>query len=444
MAQILVVDDEIGIRELLSEILADEGHDVRLAENAATARKAREAARPDLVLLDIWMPDMDGVSLLREWSVNGLLSMPVVMMSGHGTIDTAVEATRIGAVDFLEKPIALQKLLATVKKALKQDKPVVRTPPNLGRFSAIPSLNELRRRLEQASQKVRVLHLSQAQRPVSEWLARTLQGAGQPWLDFSTLNEVLSQDKLESLSGGVLFVPELAQLGKSQQMSLAFALERVERFRFHLVTASEHPCIDILRRGESTETGPCAWLAQWDTSLLQRLCEVWIDLPDIHSLKAHWPVLVDILLALLAEQGVFPPRQLSEEASQFLRERGHFSDWNDWITVTRNLGLQALDQLVLPRDLENFFLGRSPKQLPSQAWDEFLALPLKEARDLFERHYLQIQMEREGGNMTRLAERSGLERTHLYRKLRQLGLSSPRGQGQGQGKTHDASPVEAE
>lgn len=123
MAKILVVDDEIGIRELLSEILYDEGHTVELAENAAQARASRLKARPDLVLLDIWMPDSDGVSLLKEWSSQGLLDMPVIMMSGHATVDTAVEATRIGAVDFLEKPITLQKLLKTVQSGLAR--PVV-------------------------------------------------------------------------------------------------------------------------------------------------------------------------------------------------------------------------------------------------------------------------------------------------------------------------------
>ncbi len=123
MARILVVDDEVGIRELLSEILYDEGHTVELAENAAEARAARARKRPDLVLLDIWMPDTDGVSLLREWGSQGLLDMPVIMMSGHATVDTAVEATRIGAVDFLEKPITLQKLLKTISAALAR--PVV-------------------------------------------------------------------------------------------------------------------------------------------------------------------------------------------------------------------------------------------------------------------------------------------------------------------------------
>jgi DNA-binding NtrC family response regulator len=119
MASILVVDDEMGIRELLNEILTDEGHTVYAAESAMQARTIREQMRPDLVLLDIWMPDVDGISLLKEWSKTGQLTMPVVMMSGHATIDTAVEATRIGALNFLEKPIALQKLLKTVSKALE-------------------------------------------------------------------------------------------------------------------------------------------------------------------------------------------------------------------------------------------------------------------------------------------------------------------------------------
>ena len=123
MATILVVDDELGIRGLLSEILSDEGHTIELAENAAQARAARERLRPDLVLLDIWMPDVDGISLLKEWGAASLLSMPVIMMSGHGTIDTAVEATKYGATAFLEKPITLQKLLRAVEQALVRPTP---------------------------------------------------------------------------------------------------------------------------------------------------------------------------------------------------------------------------------------------------------------------------------------------------------------------------------
>lgn len=123
--EILVVDDEVGIRELLSEILFDEGYRIHLAENAAQARSFRENHEPDLVLLDIWMPDTDGLTLLKEWVAQELLTMPVIMMSGHGTIETAMEAMRIGAADFLEKPIALQKLLSTVAKVIQQGAPVL-------------------------------------------------------------------------------------------------------------------------------------------------------------------------------------------------------------------------------------------------------------------------------------------------------------------------------
>jgi DNA-binding NtrC family response regulator len=132
MATILVVDDELGIRDLLFEILNDEGHHVELAMNAAQARAVRATVQPDLVLLDIWMPDTDGVTLLKEWATNGLLNMPVIMMSGHATIDTAVEATRIGAMAFLEKPITMQKLLKAVEQGLN------RKPVTTGRSAALP------------------------------------------------------------------------------------------------------------------------------------------------------------------------------------------------------------------------------------------------------------------------------------------------------------------
>jgi DNA-binding NtrC family response regulator len=134
MATILVVDDELGIRDLLSEILNDEGHTVELAENAAQARAVRAQLRPDLVLLDIWMPDTDGVTLLKEWASSGLLSMPVIMMSGHATIDTAVEATRIGATAFLEKPITMAKLLKAVDQGLNK------TPAKPGGIAMVSSL----------------------------------------------------------------------------------------------------------------------------------------------------------------------------------------------------------------------------------------------------------------------------------------------------------------
>lgn len=172
MARILVVDDEVGIRELLSEILYDEGHTIELAENAAQARAARLRMRPDLVLLDIWMPDTDGVTLLKEWGSQGLLDMPVIMMSGHATIDTAVEATRIGAIDFLEKPITLQRLLKTISTGLARGRlPVVKSAS--GAFvPAVPAA------------------VAQAAPEVAEVLAPSVQEVATPAADPSLLGDI--------------------------------------------------------------------------------------------------------------------------------------------------------------------------------------------------------------------------------------------------------------
>src|SRR3954463_11492918 len=182
MASILVVDDEVGIRELLSEILADEGHQVTLAESAGDARRLRERARPDLVLLDIWMPDTDGITLLKEWASAGLLTMPVVMMSGHGTIDTAVQATRIGAYDFLEKPIALQKLLATVGRALKHGGEQSQANLSLAALGRAPIVSELKARLERvANVRSPVLLIAEPGCGI-ELCARMLHARNAPWV----------------------------------------------------------------------------------------------------------------------------------------------------------------------------------------------------------------------------------------------------------------------
>ncbi len=181
--EILVVDDEIGIRELLSEILFDEGYRVHLAENASQARDFRKQQTPDLVLLDIWMPDTDGVTLLKEWVAQDLLTMPVIMMSGHGTIETAVEATRIGAVDFLEKPVSLQKLLDTVAKAIRQGVPRLRRHSDIAErnsaIKAVPVVSELLDLpLREAHDHFDTLYFNNLMRKESGNMARVAQKAG--------------------------------------------------------------------------------------------------------------------------------------------------------------------------------------------------------------------------------------------------------------------------
>ena len=411
MAIILVVDDEVGIRELLSEILIDEGYDVRLAENATAARRIRGELRPDLVLLDIWMPDTDGISLLKEWHAAGQLNMPVVMMSGHGTIDTAVEATRFGAFDFLEKPIALQKLLSTVQKALKHDAPQQRLPLTLEAFGRSAFIKEFKRRLEQAATKSPLLLLKGATGGMAEICARTLQPPRAPWLDLSSVSSALTQEMLEKVSGGLLFVPDLSVLGKMQQMNLAYAIERLDKLNLQLVAAIARPLASLADAG-------------WENKLLTRLGEVWVAMPSLAGHADELPEIAGLLLSNFVERGEVPVRRFSTGALNALRTVPWRSlpeaSWSDLYALVRNLALTALDEEISAEDVSRV----TPEK--EEAADEMLSLlplldqPLREARDAFEKLYFEHHLRLEGGNMTKLAERSGLERTHLYRKLKQL------------------------
>lgn len=411
MAIILVVDDEVGIRELLSEILIDEGYDVRLAENATAARLVRNELRPDLVLLDIWMPDTDGITLLKEWHAAGHLNMPVVMMSGHGTIDTAVEATRFGAFDFLEKPIALQKLLSTVQKALKHDKPPARQALTLEAFSRLAFVKEFKRRMEQALAKSPILLLKGASGGMAEICARTLQLPRAPWLDLSGVSSALTQEMLEKVTGGILFVPDLSGFGKMQQMNLAFAVDRLEKLNLQMIVASATPLAAL---GE----------AGWDSKLLARLGEIWVALPSLAGHGDELPEIAGLLLTNFVERGEVPQRRLSTAALNALRtlpwKRSPESSWSDLYALVRNLALTSLEDEISAEDVARVMppdAGGSPEILSLlPLFDQ----PLREARDAFEKMYFEHHLRLEGGNMTKLAERSGLERTHLYRKLKQL------------------------
>lgn len=411
MAIILVVDDEVGIRELLSEILIDEGYDVRLAENATAARQVRNDLRPDLVLLDIWMPDTDGISLLKEWHAAGHLNMPVVMMSGHGTIDTAVEATRFGAFDFLEKPIALQKLLSTVQKALKHDKPPARPALTLESFTRSGFVKEFKRRLEQAAAKSPALLIKGANGGMAEICARTLQLPRAPWLDLSEVSSALTQEMLEKITGGILFVPNLAVLGKMQQMNLAFAMERLEKLNLQLVAATVAPLSALAEAG-------------WDGKLLARIGEVWVAMPSLAGHGDELPEIAGLLLTNFVERGEVPLRRFSTAALNTLRslpwKRQPDSSWSDLYVLVRNLALTSLDEEISADDVLRVMPQDGGERPEMQSLLPLFDQPLREARDAFEKLYFEHHLRLEGGNMTKLAERSGLERTHLYRKLKQL------------------------
>jgi len=422
MAEILVVDDEVGIRELLSEILADEGHSVVVAENATRARELRGSRRPDLVLLDIWMPDADGISLLKEWSANGLLTMPVVMMSGHGTIDTAVEATRIGAVDFLEKPIALQKLLATVKKCLKPDASATRQNYAVDSLLQIGLLKKFGQRIAQSAKHSPILFLRGAQGLIAEVGARSLLAPHAPWLNLSQESRAITQEMLEQHAGGVLFLPELSGAGRMTQMNLSFVLERLTKYRLTLVVASSVSTEQIIDSGV-------------DAALVQRLSDVWVGLPALSESASDLPELLPALLTLLCEQGNVPHRYMAPDALNVLRQKhwnGGDGGWGALLGTLKNLALNALEETISRQDVDALLQSVS-EPAPDKGVEEadgslveFYEMPLKDARDAFERLYLTHHIARSNGNMTRVAEQSGLERTHLYRKFKQLGITLER------------------
>jgi two-component system, NtrC family, nitrogen regulation response regulator NtrX len=407
MAQILVVDDEVGIRELLSEILSDEGHDVTVAENATRAREARERARPDLVLLDIWMPDADGVTLLKEWAAGGQLTMPVIMMSGHGTIETAVEATRIGALDFLEKPIALQKLLATVKRALRGQEMRPAVPLSLSNFGRSGLLAELKRRLAQLAGSAAPLLLRGERGAMPELFARYLQPPGAPWLAAGEAFAETSQRALSKAAGGVLFVEELARLSRGQQKHLSFILSKAERNKVRVVSAtSSDPRMLVDTLG-------------FDSTLMAKLAELSIGLPALRSYAEDIPDIANLMLQQLLETRYCPTRRLSIGALNMLRNCQWPGNLEELQAAVRNLALTSLEEEIAVSDVE-----RIVHELQSQPADSWLLLerPLREARDAFERTYLEHHLALENGSIARVAEKSGLERTHLYRKLKQLGI----------------------
>lgn len=420
MPQILVVDDEVGIRELLSEILTEEGYTVRSAANAAEARQARQDARPDLVLLDIWMPDMDGISLLKEWSAAGLLNMPVVMMSGHATIDTAVEATRIGAVDFLEKPIALQKLLSTVRHAMRHATVNQKVALSLASITRSTVLRDFRKRLEQVARGSRVVFLKDLHGGVAELCARTLQLPQMPWLDIATLANPVNQEVLQKVQGGVVFCGNLASLGRMQQMNLAFVLDRLDKFSLTLVTASSKPL--------------AALEGAWDGAQIRRLGEIWVSLPALSSCQDDIPEIASLLLAQLVECREIEARHLSMGALNRLRQSVWQDESGGWLALhaaLRNVALSALEEEISEAAVQAILPSSNVAQQDETAGElkVWLAMPLREARDAFEKRYFEDLLRREKGNMTRVSEQSGLERTHLYRKLKQLGVATGRQQG---------------
>lgn len=421
---ILIVDDEIGIRELLSEILQDEGFNVALAENAGEARLYRNQKQPRLVLLDIWMPDTDGITLLKEWARNGQLTMPVIMMSGHATIDTAVEATKIGALDFLEKPIGLQKLLSTIKRALQYpiERPVVEH--NLSALGIHKVIQELKSQLDKIADKDNMPLLLNGEPGCGyEICARYLTPSNAPFISPLSNDDIASSpaDLIQRAAGGTLFIREIAYLEAKAQAGLAYIIARLEKNKIRLICASSVRLQEVASRFPAES---------WHI-----LSQLVITLPVLREHREDIPLLAERYLLQQVVNNRLGPRRLTQAALNVLSRHDWPGNVDQLNNLMRSIALTSkdgdIDAPPIMRILAQFSNEDDPvyetdlhetNLLPQFNFD----LPLREARDQFEKFYLERHIELANGNMSRVAEKIGLERTHLYRKLKQLGIHMPK------------------
>ncbi|MPZ42141.1 MAG: response regulator [Betaproteobacteria bacterium] len=411
MQQILVVDDEVGIRELLSEILRDEGYQVRLAENASQAREMRVQNRPDLILLDIWMPDTDGITLLKEWAAGGMLTMPVVMMSGHGTIETAVEATRIGAFDFLEKPIALQKLLGTVGRALKRGAVEPHAPLSLGSLGRSAVINELKQRLERVRSLRSPVLVAAEPGSGAEVCARFLHQPNTPWVapDSTGMLAEAPMELAEKARDGTLFLHDVSELARLEQRGLLLLIGKLDKYNARLVCAVSRSLPDMVAVGT------------FDVRLFGALSAVTVSVPSLRQHREDVPELASLMLARGIEAKELPPKHFSTAALNALRNHDWPGNLLQLENVVRSAALSALGDEITLDDVQRVAASFDLEPV-TPASSLPLDLPLREARDAFERVYFEHHLGLESSNMSRVAERVGLERTHLYRKLKQLGI----------------------
>ncbi|HEX9802802.1 MAG TPA: sigma-54 dependent transcriptional regulator [Gammaproteobacteria bacterium] len=444
---ILVVDDEPDIRSLLKEILEDEGYSVETAEDAATARKARRRHRPDLILLDIWMPDVDGITLLKEWTEEEPLTQPVIIMSGHGNVETAVEATRLGAYDYIEKPLSLAKLLLTIEHALESYN---LQRENVGLRQVIQAVAEpigrsrpfqqLRQQALQIAQHDTTVLLSGEAGSGKHLFARYLHNNSArrngPFLraDISVItnseqcNQLLFGSEngaqvhyglLDTTNGGTLYIDDVAELPLDTQARLLRLLKEGSFQRqggttavttdVRLIAATRYPLEQRIAQQHFRE------------DLYYQLNVVSLYIP---ALREHSDDVLDLIAFYsdyFVETDKLPYRSFTIAAQNRLRQYPWPGNVRELKNLVQRLLIIGRERQIDIEEVEEA-LGqqhRAPGADPAAAAYE---MPLRQAREQFERSYFEVLLRRFEGSVNKVAQHAELERTHLYRKLRSLGI----------------------
>lgn len=441
---ILIVDDEPDIRGLLKEILEDEGFSISVAENGQSAREALRARRPDLILLDIWMPDIDGVKLLKEWKENKSFDCPVIMISGHGTVETAVEAIRVGAYDFIEKPLSIAKLLITVDRALETSS-LKRENIDLRKQKEIPDQNfgkhplliSLKSQIERVanhdtsalisgptgSGKDKFAHYLHNCSPRSAGAFISVNVGGlaveNPGVELfgSEANGEAHFGYLERANGGTLFMQDIFDMDLNTQARLASALETQSILR---VGGHESVKIDV-RVIASTRYDLQQKISEglFRDDLFYALNVIPLQVPALKEHAEDIPDLLDYYIQYFVTQEGLPSRTFTTAAKNRLRSY----EWPGNVRELTNLVQRLLIMGTADIDISEVetALGISPSQ-PVVDLIPGYSLPLRDAREQFERSYFEYQLKINAGNVTNVASHAGIERTHLYRKLRALDI----------------------
>lgn len=444
--RILVVDDEPDIRNLVKEILEDEDFEVNIAEDADRARTLRETFNPDLVLLDIWMPGTDGIALLKEWKETGALTVPVIMISGHGTVETAVEATRLGAYDFIEKPLSLAKLILTVKHALdnvslQQENLRLRNQTRYielpaGKSKVMQQLYDQIARIadlntpvlmigEPGSEKemfARILH-KQGNRSGGPFIAASISALSSDnaltALYGSEARGSVHKGLIERAHNGVLFLKDIADLDLALQSRLQNTIENRSLMR---VNGTESHSVDVrFIAATSHDLEELVQTGKFRDDLYYQLNVLPLRIPPLREHFEDIPGLLDFFIDYFTGHQGLPRRQFSASAQNYLRNY----DWPGNIRELKNLVQRLLilgTRSTIDIDEIEIALGKRTGQSYDKEFNANFELPLRQAREQFEKAYLQYKLERANGSVSKVAQEVGMERTHLYRKLKALGI----------------------